>query len=495
MDRTSGEGRLAGEPESDPDAPASGALAGELVSRSRELADVSFGAVVDADLERSVGERRTEAETRTPTRIQWATPDGLEVVGRGAAASLSADGPNRFDEIRRQANRAFDGLDHDGPEIARPRAFGGFAFHDRHAADSDFDSTGAGVGADADADAESEPNSRWRGFEAASFVIPRVLVTRSDGDGTWLTAVGTDADAAAARLELWHDRLADLPAMQPSGTGPGVAATRRTTSREEWTTQVDSALERIAAGRLTKVVLAQALSVDLADAIDVAATLERLRRQYPNCYRFLIGLDDADGGTFFGAPPERLVSKRGERVETEALAGSVPRGDSPAEDDEYADRMLDSDKFDREHELVVEAIREQLEPLARDLEIADRTVRKLATIQHLQTPITATLEGDRHVLELVEALHPTPAVGGMPPDAAWATIRETETFDRGWYAAPIGWFDADGDGEFAVGIRSGIAAEGTVTLFAGNGIVADSDPDEEWDEVQLKFRPILDELR
>jgi len=120
----------------------------------------------------------------------------------------------------------------------------------------------------------------------------------------------------------------------------------------------------------------------------------------------------------------------------------------------------------------------------------------LATIQHLQTPIEATLEGDRHVLEIVEALHPTPAVGGgVPPDAAWETIRDAEPFDRGWYAAPVGWFDAAGDGEFAVALRSGVASDETVTLFAGNGIVADSDPDDEWDEVQLKFRPILDELR
>jgi menaquinone-specific isochorismate synthase len=244
---------------------------------------------------------------------------------------------------------------------------------------------------------------------------------------------------------------------------------------------------------LTKVVLAQALSVDLENPIDVPATLERLRRRYSNCYRFLVGHES--GGTFFGAPPERLVSKRGERVETEALAGSVPRGETPAADATHAERMRADAKLEHEHGLVVDAIREQLAPLARDLAVGERTIRRLATIQHLRTPIEATLEGDRHVLDLVEALHPTPAVGGVPPDAALETIRDTETFERGWYAAPVGWFDADGDGEFAVAIRSAVAADGTATLFAGNGIVADSDPDEEWDEVQLKFRPILDELR
>ncbi|SEQ25598.1 isochorismate synthase [Natrinema salaciae] len=447
MERSSGDGRLAGETE-----PVGETV--DLVGRSRELEDVSFSAILDGSAE---------------SRVQWATPDGLELVGRGVAARFSAGGTERFDRIRSQAARTFDGLEHDGPPSARPRAVGGFSFHDGHG---------------------STPP--WTGFDAASFVVPQVLVTRSD-DGTWLTAVGNRADEAADRLERWHERLTAAPAMRPSGSTPGVTDTRRTTSPAEWTAQVETALERIANGELTKVVLAQALSVELEGVVDVPALLERLRRQYPNCYRFLV--DHETGGTFFGAPPERLVSKRGPRLETEALAGSVPRGETPAEDEEYVERMRANAKFQHEHGLVVDAIREQLGPFARELVISEQTIRRLATIQHLQTPIEATLEGDRHVLELVEALHPTPAVGGVPPGAAWETIRDTETFDRGWYAAPIGWFDAAGDGEFAVAIRSGIAADGTVTLFAGNGIVADSDPDDEWDEVQLKYRPILDELR
>ncbi|APW99039.1 isochorismate synthase [Halobiforma lacisalsi AJ5] len=470
MERTSGEGRnrepergrVTAETDTETDTRTEGGTesAGdtrELVARSRDLEDedVSFGAIVDTDAE---------------TRIQWATPAGLEVVGRGAVAEITAAGPDRFDTVRRRADRLFATLEHDGPAVARPRAFGGFAFHDEH-------------------DPAADP---WTGFDAASFVIPEILVVRSD-DGTWLTAVAESADAAEDRLERWTDRLAEMPAMRPSGSGPGIADTRRSTSPGEWTDQVETALERIADGRLTKVVLAQALSVDLAADLDVAAALERLRRRYPNCYRFLVGHEV--GRTFFGAPPERLVAKTGTRVETEALAGSAPRGETPEEDDEHAERLFDSDKVGREHGLVAESIREQLEPLARELTIADREVRKLATIQHLRTPIDAELDADRHVLELAEALHPTPAVGGVPPATAWETIRETESFARGWYAAPVGWFDAHGDGEFAVGIRSGVARGDEITLFAGNGIVADSDPDDEWEEVQLKLRSILDELR
>ena len=445
MDRASGDGRLAVEPARE---------GGPLVSRSRELEDVSFGAALDVD---------------GAPRVQWTAPDGLEVVGCGVAARFSATGPDRFARIRSLAEGCFADLEYDGPAASRPRAFGGLSFH-----------------------ADHDPVPPWQGFEAATFVVPRIQVTRTD-DGTWLTVVERSADAASEALAHWTDRLAELPAMRSSGTNPGIVASRRTTTREEWESGVEAALERIANGDLEKVVLAQSLTADVEEPIDVAATLERLRRRYPSCYRFLV--DQADDATFFGAPPERLVSVHDRRVETEALAGSVPRGETPEEDETFAERLLESEKLEREHGLVTETIRAQLEPLAREVRVAERTIRRLATIQHLRTPIEATLASDRHVLELVEALHPTPAVGGLPLSAALETIREIEPFDRGWYAAPVGWFDAAGNGEFAVAIRSGIAADDAVTLFAGNGIVADSDPAEEWEEVQLKFRPILDELR
>jgi menaquinone-specific isochorismate synthase len=201
-----------------------------------------------------------------------------------------------------------------------------------------------------------------------------------------------------------------------------------------------------------------------------------------------------DVGAFFGAPPERLVRLDARTARTEALAGSVGRGETPSEDDALASSLLESEKLQHEQGLVLDAIRERLATFG-DVDRGEQGVKRLATIQHLHTPMTTHLDRDEHVLTLVDALHPTPAVGGMPPADAAGAIREMEPFERGWYASPVGWFDADGDGEFAVGIRSGVAATDRVTLFAGNGIVADSDPDAEWDEVQLKFRPILDELQ
>ncbi|SNZ04970.1 isochorismate synthase [Natronoarchaeum philippinense] len=430
---------------------------GPLVTRRRELDDLSRRAVLDAF---------------EPPRELWTPPDGPTVAGWGAAATIDADGPDRFDAVREAAERLFSHLDGDAERVVgRPRLFGGFAFHDEH-----------------------EPAGPWKGFAGARFVLPQVQITWSD-DGVWLTVNAVDPPDDAAVERRLDDVAAEISAATADGrpgAPPGVASRERTTSRTEWRRQVRAAVDRIERGDLRKVVLAQALSVDLDAPLSIPDLLARLDRSYPDCYRFLVQPDE--GANFFGATPERLVSLSGRTVETEALAGSTGRGDTPEEDEWLANELLDSEKDIHEHELVAEAVREQLEPFAGSIRTGQRTIRTLPTVQHLQTPITAELDDVEHVLSLVEALHPTPAVGGFPPDAAWETIKETETFDRGWYAAPVGWFDAAGNGAFAVGIRSAVAREDRATLFAGAGIVADSDPDREWDEVQLKYGPMLDSL-
>lgn len=423
-----------------------------LVARTCEVSDVSFRAFLTS---------------HGAPRLHWAAPDGLEFVGAGEAARLTARGSDRLTEIQADAAALFDGTDIDGP--ARPRLFGGVAFHDDH-----------------------DPSPPWEGFEATEFVLPRILLVRSD-EATYLTVtrVDGDEDALDADLDRVVDALADLPAMRPVGEPPGVVASRRTTTPEQWASQVEAALDRIEQGDLRKVVLAVALAVTLEREVAVPDVLERLRRSYPECFRFLVQPTQKAG--FFGVPPERLVKLQGRHAETEALAGSVARGDTPEEDAELAESLLGSEKLQREQGMVAEAIEAKLAPLG-DVTVGEQGIRKLANIQHLQTPISADLDGDAHVLDLVEALHPTPAVGGLPPEEAERTIRDTEGFERGWYASPVGWFDAAGDGEFAVGIRSAVAGGRRATLFAGNGIVADSDPETEWAEISLKYQPILDEL-
>ncbi|MGB9965871.1 isochorismate synthase [Halobacterium hubeiense] len=433
------------------------AARGAVVSRSCRVADVSYRAFLAA---------------RQAPRIHWADPDGLELSGVGAAATVTAAGADRFDAVREWATALYDDADHDGPAVARPRLLGGFAFHDDHT-----------------------PEGTWAGFPAAQFVLPEVQLA-SAGDETWLTVTraGEDVDPAAvdADLDAAREDVAGLPAMQPSGPRPGVESTTPTSDEASWREQVERAVARIDAGDLQKVVLATALRAELAGDLDPRDLLERLRQSYPSCFRFLV--EPTGDAAFLGATPERLVTLRDGRVETVALAGSVGRGDTPEADAELAARLRDSEKLRHEQRLVTDTLVDQLGAFG-EVTVGERSVRKLSNIQHLSTPIEADVGEDTHVLDVAEALHPTPAVGGLPPEAALEVIRETETFDRGWYAAPVGWFDGDGDGTFAVGLRSAVARDRTVTMFAGNGIVADSDPSEEYAEVQLKYQPILDELR
>jgi len=432
-------------------------------------------------------------------RTVWDAATEPTVLAGGAAATLTADGPDRFQQIREAAESLFSSGDvHAGTEAACPRLFGGFTFHADQPTESDAAAVDTDGGTAVEPPAESAATTDpWAEFPDARFVFPRVQVTITDR-GPWLTvnAAGPDAsvDAVEARIETERERIGSLPTAAPETPQPGIAGRRRTTTTETWRASVTTATDRIAAGELQKVVLAQALEVDLAADLEVVDILSRLGEKYPSCTRFLVEPAGTDPPAFFGATPERLVSLRGRTVETDALAGTTGRGETPSEDEWLARELLDDPKNVHEHELVAETIRDQLAPFAASVSTGDRQIKRLATVQHIHTPITAELAADTHVLSLVEALHPTPAVGGLPPEAALETIRETEPFDRGWYAAPIGWIDAAGNGTFAVGLRSAVATRRRATLFAGVGIVGDSDPDREWDEVELKFRPILDEL-
>lgn len=419
--------------------------------------------------------------TDTPQSV-WAPPGEASFATWGAAATITADGSDRFATIRRAGETIFRDVDRpvDAPRVARPRLVGGFSFHDDH-----------------------DDRGPWRGFPGSRFVLPHVQLTVDDS-AAYLTVneygSGATPETVRETIRDAHRRFDDPTPEGFLEPRPGVDRTERTTSQAQWRDQVEAALRRIDDGELEKVVLAQSLAATLGADLPLTATLARLSETYPDCYRFAFSPDhdtptgDDIGGTFFGASPERLVTRRNGRLETGALASTIQRGDTPDEDEWLAGELQTTHKFVHEHELVVDSIRNQLEPVAENVVAGERTVKKLASVQHLFTPIAADTRDDAHVLDVVDALHPTPAVGGLPPDAALATIRETETFDRGWYAAPVGWFDSSGDGTFCVGIRSAVTRGDTATLFAGNGIVADSNPDVEWEEVLLKYRPILDHL-
>jgi isochorismate synthase len=262
-------------------------------------------------------------------------------------------------------------------------------------------------------------------------------------------------------------------------------------TQAQWIEHVRSATAKIRAGELQKVVLARAL--DWPHPIDPLAALIHLKQHYAGTYRYLI--EPQPGSAFFGATPELLVQSDGRVLRSTALAGSIGRGANAQEDAALGRELLASAKDRGEHELVVRDICTQLGPFVKTVTAArEPNLRRLSNIQHLQTAIEGEALEGVDLLAVAAALHPTPALGGVPRAQAMQLLAELEPTSRGWFGAPVGWLDAHGGGLLAVAIRCAVTNGYAARLYAGAGIVADSDPEREWHETELKLRPMLDAL-
>jgi menaquinone-specific isochorismate synthase len=306
-------------------------------------------------------------------------------------------------------------------------------------------------------------------------VVPSVVTGRTPDGRSWITETGPAPTPAR-------------PAPVPDGE-PSRFSVERTAGRPDWVASIERALAGIADGRLVKVVLAREVLVEGDRPFDVAAVVQRLHSVHRSSFTY------AAGG-FVGASPELLVRRRGDRVVSQPMAGTVARGHTVEDDRRLASLLASSTKDMGEHALVVDAILEGLRPACRSVHAGDGPdVVRLATVSHLATTVTGRLRVPApSALELAALLHPTPAVGGIPGPAALATIAELETFDRGLYAGPVGWVDSRGDGEWAVALRCATLDGSLARLVAGAGIVVGSDPDAEWEETQAKFEPMLQAL-
>jgi menaquinone-specific isochorismate synthase len=323
--------------------------------------------------------------------------------------------------------------------------------------------------------------------EGSALIVPEVLLGRDGHGQAWLTTVtlpgddppGTPRKGGTARPPFhppgpprpparvrWHD-----------GSLPG----------PQWEQAVAEAVAAIKAGSLRKVVLALDQFATAAEPIDVRALLRRLADRYPDCFTFA-----CDG--MVGATPELLIRQTGRQVSALVLAGTTPRGGDLAEDEALGRELLASAKNTEEHAYAVASMREALEPLCNELDSQSRpTLIKLPNLQHLGTWVRGTLAADgtpRSALGLAAAVHPTAAVCGTPTGVALELIRELEHMDRERYAGPVGWVDADGNGEWGIALRCAQVSGRTARLFAGCGIVAGSDPAAELAEAQVKFRPM-----
>ena len=256
---------------------------------------------------------------------------------------------------------------------------------------------------------------------------------------------------------------------------------------------VNKILTSIQANHFSKLVIAQALDIIAPSDFKIINCLQNLRQNYADCYVF--SLSNGRNDCFLGASPERLISIQNQQLVTDALAGSAPRGKTEIEDITNANHLLQSEKERREHQAVIEFIMQRLQELGLNPQRSPLKLLKLSNIQHLWTPIYAQLKPAIHPLEIIAKLHPTPAVAGVPTQAACAAIQEYETFDRSLYASPLGWVDYQGNSEFIVGIRSALIHKNKARLCAGAGIVAGSDPIKELAEIELKFQALLQALK
>ncbi|MBC7171649.1 MAG: isochorismate synthase [Polyangiaceae bacterium] len=400
------------------------------------------------------------------TGLFFDAPDESTYAALGAAAEIRVAGEGRFAALRQATASLFAGLAEvrePGVAAPAPRLFGGLAF-------------APGV----------DHGEAWAGFGDGLFVLPRWVYSTSGERASLSFAVGAgydpkEVDRAIHELgQLW-DRLLERAA--PSRSRPRTTRVEHLPF-EAWSTAVDAIREAIREGSVAKVVAARRATVELDGAPAPEAILERLKARFPLCTCFALL---RDGAAFVGATPERLVERRGAVVTTEALAGSIARG--------RAADLLSSLKDREEHRLVVDAIVEGLTPFCTRVTVgSEPRIRDLPNLLHMQTPIEGRARDGVDVLELVKALHPTPAVGGVPTVEAMRWIVEREAAPRGWYGAPFGWVDASGDGAFVVALRSGVVRGDRVFVYAGAGIMEGSSPIAEYEETALKMQALLGAL-
>ncbi len=332
-------------------------------------------------------------------------------------------------------------------------------------------------------DPYKEKSPQWKSFPEAKFLFPKVLLTIIENE-VWLTVTVVDGQANPLENLLFWEELEKQRAMP---TLEANFLSKEEVSREEYIQAIHQVIEATQEKKIKKAVIARELRTCFANDIDITTVLYRLHEQQTHSYLFAF---ESGEDCFLGATPEQLIQKNNQQCSTDCLAGSIARGSTSLEDEQFGEWLLHNEKNLNEHKFVVEMIRQTLNEFCEEVTIPEEPVLlKMKHIQHLHTPIHGL--GTISMLKLIEVLHPTPAMGGYPKEEGLAIIREIEPLDRGWYAAPIGWMDTKGNGEFVVAIRSALIQKKCASLFAGGGIVMDSLVESEYEETNVKFKPML----
>ncbi len=430
----------------------------------------------------------------------WEQPSqGLAIAAAHSALQATFQGPQRFSQAQafvNQQQRRMVRLGDPTLPGAQPRFFCSFTFFDQVEAASPFPPATLllprwQVVRQGQANRHLHhhlPKDEAESSFVANFRLHRGRIDRQEARKTWETYCQLQALSTGDSWRAVRRSRTQAP------TTEGSFRLQYEFDGDAFESSVASVLEAIGKGTgpkaLHKAVMAQVLKVESEFLIDPAAALDALRSRHPDCYSFSVG--NGAGGVFLGASPERLIQVQQRHLYTEALAGSAPRGVTPATDIQLAQSLRTSPKELHEHRLVADFIERQLEDLGlKPQRATEPQVFQLTGIQHLQTPIHCALPQGLHPFEVLAQLHPTPAVGGVPQQAACEQIEQLEGFERSLYASPLGWIDGQGNCEFCVGIRSALLQGNQAQLFAGAGIVSGSEPAQERAEVELKLRTLL----
>lgn len=394
----------------------------------------------------------------------------LTIVGLGHAEVLtSEEADGRFQDISNRWAELCHALVKEEKDIA-PILFGGFSFDPKNARDSE-----------------------WSNFPSAYFVLPSIQLMTKEGRTSIIINLVTSSMYAAEDFETLRsirDQLihkAQLNEFQPSEKP--VVDTLHEIEKEQYREAVKNTTLKIQQGEAEKVVIARAINLKFQEPVSSVAAIHHIANEQQESYHF--GLQK-EGQLFFGATPERLIEISGGRAYSACVAGSIKRGKTAEDDRAKGEELLNDPKNREEHQYVVDMITTVFDAFCTDYSIAkEPKLMKIRDIQHLYTPVEAKVKDEKNIFEFVESLHPTPALGGVPTNKSIEIISEEEQMDRGYYAGPIGWTDTEGNGEFAVAIRSALLEEDQAYLYAGGGIVADSEVEKEYDETWIKFRPVL----
>lgn len=408
-------------------------------------------------------------------------PSGTSFAGGGVAHCIKVSGHNRLLQLREQSETLWNGIRSirhpDAPDYA-PRLFGGLAF-----------SPGNSQG------------SPWTEFGDGTFTLPSwtygctgkdcflSLAARFDKDGGLSGKNKILKDLKAILKDLFDHQGSSVSKTNPVPARMIPASNLSQFPLAEWGKHIQKIRRTIESGRFRKIVSARRCDVRLKDGLKDIVVLDRLTAE-PKCTHFAFRRERT---SFLGASPELLFLKSGLNLRTQALAGTIGSTDSRSCPPQIqSKRLLKSQKDRKEQEFVVAAIRDSLRPLCMEVSVANEPeILDLPNILHINTPFEAKLLPTTHTTDILEVLHPTPAVGGVPRKAAQEWIVKNEFEERGWYTGPVGWLDARGDSEFTVSIRCGVLADNYAYLFTGAGVVYNSDPEAEYEETALKQLPML----